>query len=90
MTYSTIFDTIYVGGEKMAGVEKLIEKMHNQPNGIRLTEAEKVLESGGYHFIRQKGSHRHYINDKGDLITIKIETPLKKAYVVDILNRLGK
>lgn len=26
----------------MAGVEKLIEKMHNQPNGIRPAEAEKV------------------------------------------------
>lgn len=38
----------------MAGVEKLIEKMYNQPNGIRPAEAEKVLENGGYHFVRQK------------------------------------
>lgn len=36
----------------MAGVEKLIEKMHNQPNEIRPMEAKKVLESGGYYFIR--------------------------------------
>lgn len=74
----------------MAGVEKLIEKMHNQPNGIRPAEAEKLLENGGYHFVRQKGSHHHYINDKGDLITIKIETPLKKVYIIDISNRFGK
>lgn len=56
----------------MAAVEKIIEKMKRQPNGIRPEEAIK-----------------HYLNKKtGDLITIKQENPLKKAYIVDILNRI--
>ena len=74
----------------MAGIEKIIQKMKNQPNGIRMTEADKVLEAYGYRFDRQKGSHRQYINSEGDVITIKSENPLKKLYIKDILNRIGE
>lgn len=74
----------------MPTVKKLIDKMKQQPNGIRPEEAEKVLEAYGYVPARQKGSHKHYLNQKtGDLITIKQENPLKRAYVADILNRIG-
>lgn len=73
----------------MAGVDKIIEKMKRQPNGIRPEEAEKVLKAYGYEHKRQKGSHRHYLHQSGDLITIKIETPLKAVYVKDILSRIG-
>ena len=75
----------------MPSVEKLIAKMHEQPNGIRMAEAEKVLIAYGYYSVRQKGSHKHFLNSKtGDLITIKNDTPLKKVYISDILNRIGK
>ena len=77
-------------GNKVPNVKKLIEKMKQQPNGIRPEEVEKVLGAYGYIPARQKGSHKHYLNKKtGDLITIKQENPLKKAYVVDVLNRIG-
>ena len=72
----------------MASVEKIIEKMKRQPNGIRIAELDKVLEHYGYRFSRQKGSHRHYINVDGDVITIKVETPLKAVYVKDVLSRI--
>ena len=62
--------------------------MKNQPRGIRLEEAEKVLTAFGYHFKRQRGSHRHYLNDNGDLITLK--EPLKISYVNEILERIGE
>jgi predicted RNA binding protein YcfA (HicA-like mRNA interferase family) len=71
-----------------ASFDKLIEKMRVQPAGIRPAEAEKVLVESGYRHIRQKGSHRHYRNDTGDVITLKIETPLKAVYVKDILKRI--
>ena len=72
----------------MPSVEKIIEKMKNQPHGARLPEAEKVLAAYDYHFIRQKGSHRHYINKNGDVITLK--EPLKISYVNEILERIGE
>lgn len=70
-------------------IDKLIQKMKRQPNGIRPEEAEKGLKAFGYKPVRQKGSHKHYLNKStGDLTTIKQENPLKKAYVVDLINRL--
>ncbi len=72
----------------MAGIDKIIDKMKRQPNGIRMAEADRVLTSHGYKLDRQKGSHCHYINTKGDVITIKNETPLKAVYVKDILSRI--
>ena len=72
----------------MPSVEKIIEKMKNQPRGIRLEEAEKVLAAYGYIFKRQRGSHRHYLSDNGDLITLK--EPLKISYVNEILERIGE
>lgn len=75
----------------MPNIEKLIEKMNQQPNGVRPEEAEKVLVAYGYLPVRQKGSHKHYLNkDTGDLITRKQESPLKKAYITDILSRIGR
>lgn len=72
----------------MASVDKIIEKMKNQPNGIRMQEADKVLTSYGYRLSRQKGSHRQYINMTGDVITVKNENPLKAVYIKDILSRI--
>ena len=68
---------------------KIIEKMERQPNGIRYEEAKKVLEYCGFECVRQKGSHAQFLNkETGKLITVKIDNPLKKVYVVDILNRI--
>ena len=72
----------------MANVDKIIEKMQQQPNGIKMNEADKVLRANGYRLDRQKGSHRQYINNNGDVITIKDENPLKAVYVKDILHRI--
>ncbi len=72
----------------MATVEKIIEKMKRQPNGIRASELDRVLNAYGYRLDRQKGSHRQYINQIGDVITIKDETPLKAVYVKDVLRRI--
>lgn len=74
----------------MPNVKKIIEKMKTQPNGIRCEEAEKVLTYGGYRCDRQKGSHMQFINDKGDVFTLKKETPIKAVYVKEILQRINK
>lgn len=73
----------------MSNVDKIIDKMKRQPNGVRPEEAERVLSAYGYQLVRQKGSHKQYLNKQtGELTTIKQENPLKKVYVVDILNRI--
>jgi predicted RNA binding protein YcfA (HicA-like mRNA interferase family) len=74
----------------LSSAGKLIEKMRRQPNGVSMDEAHKVLASRGYMFSRQRGSHCHYINSDGDVISIKKEQPLKAVYVKDILKRISK
>ena len=73
----------------MSSVDKIIDKMKRQPNDIRPDEAEKVLNAYGYKLVRHRGSHKQYLNkDTGKLTTIQQENPLKKVYVIDILNRI--
>lgn len=64
--------------------------MKNRPRDIRYEEAAKVLNYFGYILVRKKGSHRHFRNDSGNLITIKEEDPLKISYITDILGRIGE
>ena len=93
MQNNTIYGTIKARKEvnRVPSVEKIVDKMKRQPNGIRPEEADKVLKAYGYEPVRQRGSHKQYLNLKtGDLTTIKQENPLKKEYVVDILNRIGE
>jgi len=73
----------------VASIEKLIEKMERQPNGVRYEEARKVLEGYGYKVTSKNGSHRNFRNADGDLLTVKEETPtIKKHYVDKILDRV--
>lgn len=64
--------------------------MQKQPNGIKFNEVSKVLNEYGYELVRIKGSHRHFRNKEGDVITIKEENPLKAVYVKDVLTRIGR
>lgn len=75
----------------MPTVKKLVDKMRRQPNGITPSEADRVLKHYGYMLNRKEGSHFQYLNtDKQDMITIVVnKKQLKKAYVEDILSRIG-
>jgi predicted RNA binding protein YcfA (HicA-like mRNA interferase family) len=78
------------GGEQKVGVEKIVNKMRRQPNGIRFNEVTKVLDKYGYELVRKDGSHRQFRNKHGDVVTIKEENPLKAVYVKDVLRRIGR
>ena len=64
--------------------------MKNQPHGIILEEADRVLSHYGYQCKRMEGSHRQYINSNGDVITVVAKGQLKKAYITAILERIGE
>lgn len=74
----------------MARIDKIIEKMQNQPNGIRPEEITAVLNYYGWRPERQNGSHMQFINKEGHVITIQHKTPLRAVYVKDVLRRIGK
>jgi predicted RNA binding protein YcfA (HicA-like mRNA interferase family) len=72
------------------GVDKTISKMKKQPNGIKFNEIAKVLNACGYELVRCAGSHRQFRNERGEVITIKEENPLKAVYIKDVLRRIGR
>lgn len=74
----------------MAGVEKLIQKMKDRPNGIRFAEIVKVLRAFGYEVVRIRGSHHQFRNAEGDVITIPKHDPVMAAYVKEVLKRIGR
>ena len=75
----------------MPTVQKILQKMHSQPNGIRFDEISKVLRHYGYTLVRQKGSHCQFYNyDTDDLITVKKESTVKRVYVEDVLFRINE
>lgn len=46
LTFDTKYSTIQKEGQgKLPGIEKIINKMKRQPNGIRQEEADKVLKA---------------------------------------------
>ena len=80
---------VLYGKENTIGnIDKIIQKMYNQPNGIRPEEADKVLRACGYRSDRQRGSHKQYIGVKGDTFTIVQNNPLKKYHVKVILGKI--
>jgi len=74
----------------MAKIQKVIQKMKNQPNGILPQEADRVLSAFGYKLDRQRGSHCQYVNSTGDVLTVVHSNPIKKVYVTAILERIGE
>lgn len=74
----------------MSSIDKILNKMKQQPRGITFKEAERVLIHYGYILVRSRGSHRYFPNDAGDLIMVKEKNPLKISYITEILDRLGE
>ena len=73
----------------MASVDKIVDKMKRQPNGISPDEAGKVLDHYGYRFGRQSGSHKIYINEDGDTLSVPQKRPtIKAVYVRQILGKI--
>jgi len=73
----------------MSSVEKIIEKMKTQPNGIKFSEVEKILNYLDFYETRQKGSHKRFKNENlQEAITIQVQNPLKAVYIKQILKML--
>jgi len=75
----------------MPSVEKIIEKMKRQPNGISIDEIDKVLNYYDFECKRQRGSHRTYRSDQGGILIIPVRKPtVKSVYVKSVLEKIGE
>lgn len=74
----------------MAKIEKIIEKMKNQPKGISFKEVKKALEHAGFKVVRVEGSHFQFRNEQGIVTTVKRKNPVNAKAVKDALDKLGE
>ena len=51
--------------------DKMMKKAESNPNGLRFSEFETLLEQQGWQLDRQKGSHRIWKSAKGTPLPIQ-------------------
>ena len=67
----------------MGRTEKLLEKAHRHPGGLKFTEFEKLLASQGWFMRRQSGSHRLWYSPEGYRLPIQpAKNNMAKGYQV--------
>lgn len=72
----------------MANVDKIIEKMRRQPNGISPNEMEKVLGAIGYIAKGEVGSHKQFRRPGSPIYTLVMSKNPVKAYQVKELLKI--
>lgn len=63
----------------------IMNKMRQQPSNISFDEAVTILECFWFRQSVQRGSYVHFVNPHGDIISIKVESPVDPCYVREIL-----
>lgn len=68
----------------MGSLEKLINKLENNPTNVRFEILEKLLKEYGFELKSVKGSHHNFSNGK-ILLTLPYHKPMKIYYVKAVL-----
>ena len=76
----------------MSKLEKLLQRIKNNPRTVRFEELDKLLLNAGYDRAQPRGGSSHYTYRKEDQIPITI--PYRRPYVHEIyvhivIDRLG-
>ena len=76
----------------MSKLEKLLQRIKNNPKSVRFEELNKILLNAGYERFQPRGGSSHYNYRKigKESITIPRQIPyVNECYVRDVLEALG-
>ena len=76
----------------MSKLEKLLQRIKNNPKTVRFEELDKILKHEGYEPSQPRGGSSHYTYKKfgSRSLTIPRQIPyVKEYYVSDVLATLG-
>lgn len=75
----------------MSKLQKLYEKIKNNPKSVRFDELDKILLSAGFSRRQSRGGSSHYVYIKdGRIVTIPFRQPhILRVYVEDALDAIG-
>lgn len=71
----------------MASIEKLINKLENNPKNASFDDVKRILLSYGYKLDHVKGSHHKFKKDS-DSVVVPYHKPIKEIYVLQILEKI--
>ncbi|HAU32015.1 MAG TPA: toxin HicA [Desulfotomaculum sp.] len=79
----------------MGKLEKLLQKIKNNPKQVRFDELDKILIRSGFEKRQPRGGSSHYYYTKGPLM---ISVPYRQPYIlttyvvaaIKILERMGE
>ncbi|MCG9966873.1 toxin HicA [Pelotomaculum terephthalicicum JT] len=79
----------------MSKLEKLLQKIKNNPKQVRFEELDKILTRAGFEKRQPKGGSSHYYYTKGAL---KVSIPYRQPYIlttyvvaaIKLLERMGE
>jgi len=63
----------------MSKLEKLLQKIKNNPKQVRFEELDKILTRAGFEKRQPKGGSSHYYYTKGAL---KVSIPYRQPYIL--------
>jgi predicted RNA binding protein YcfA (HicA-like mRNA interferase family) len=80
-----------VGSGLMGQLQKLYEKIKNNPKAVRFEELDKILIRAGFEKRQPKGGSSHYTYIKNEnIVTVPFKQPqIKRIYVEKVLEALG-
>jgi predicted RNA binding protein YcfA (HicA-like mRNA interferase family) len=71
----------------MSTIEKLREKMQNNPQNWRIEDAERLAKSFGFDCGSGKGSHRIFYHPRlTERLSIPAKRPVKPVYIRKLLD----
>jgi predicted RNA binding protein YcfA (HicA-like mRNA interferase family) len=81
-----------LGVDKLSKLEKLLERIRNNPKTVRFEELDKILRKAG--FVRRQSrkgtSHYVYTKDGADSVTVPFRTPyVLVVYVEEAMEAIG-
>ena len=66
----------------MTKSEKLLNKAQENPNGLRFSELETLMQQSGWKLDHQKGSHRVWLSNSGVRLPVQNNNGKAKGYQV--------
>ncbi len=74
----------------MSRIEKLLERIKNNPKTVRFNELSRLLKNRGYEVVNVTGSHYSFSNSEKTITVVKPHGSNKYCYVLDVKEVIKK
>lgn len=80
---------LHVVSYYMSKIEKLLEKMRNNPSDWTIPDLERLAKHYEVQIRQGKGSHVYFSFPNGISLSVPAKRPIKAIYIVTFLNALN-